>query len=72
MPEPYASEHDAHIARAQRTGEPRAIGRTRTVAARRKSGEIFPMEISLAEMKTGDEVTYGAFIRDISEKVRLR
>lgn len=72
MPEPYASEHDGYIARYQQTGEARAIGRTRTVVARRKDGEIFPMEISLAEVKVGNDVRYGAFIRDISDKVRLQ
>jgi PAS domain S-box-containing protein len=72
MPEPYASEHDGYIARYEQTSEPRAIGRIRAVAARRKNGEVFPIELSVTETKTGDEVRYGAFIRDISEKVRLQ
>ncbi len=72
MPEPYASERDDYLTRYERTGEARAIGRTRTVAARRKTGEVFPIEISVAEVKVGNEVRYGAFIRDISEKVRLQ
>jgi PAS domain S-box-containing protein len=72
MPEPYVSEHNSYIARYEQTGEPRAIGRIRTVAARRKNGEVFPIELSVAEIKTGDETRYGAFIRDISEKVRLQ
>jgi two-component system sensor kinase FixL len=72
MPEPYASEHDDYLARYERTGEARAIGRTRTVAARRRTGEVFPIEISVSEVKVGNEVRYGAFIRDISEKVRLQ
>ncbi|MBI3303158.1 MAG: PAS domain S-box protein [Deltaproteobacteria bacterium] len=72
MPEPYSSEHDGYIARYERTGEPRAIGRIRTVAARRKNGEVFPIEVSVTEVKTDDEIRYGAFIRDISEKVRLQ
>lgn len=72
MPEPYASEHDSYIARYERTGEPHAIGRIRTAAARRKNGEVFPVELSVTEIKAGDEVRYGAFIRDISEKIRLQ
>lgn len=72
MPEPYASEHDSYIARYERTGESHAIGRTRTVAARRKNGEVFPIELSVTEIKAGDEIRYGAFIRDISETVRLQ
>jgi len=72
MPEPYANEHDDYLMRLQRTGEFRAVGRTRVIAARRQSGEVFPIELSLAKIAIGDEVTYGAFIRDISEKVRLQ
>jgi signal transduction histidine kinase len=72
MPEPYAAEHGEYMARARLTGERRAVGRTRTVAAQRKSGEVFTIEISLAEIRIGDEVRYGAFIRDISEQVRLQ
>jgi len=72
MAEPYVSEHDGYIARYERTGEPRAIGRIRTVTARRKSGEIFPIELSVTQVATGEEVNYAAFIRDISEKVKLQ
>ena len=72
MPEPYASEHGGYIARYERSGEARAIGRIRTVAARRKNGEVFPIELSVAEITTPDETTYGAFIRDISDTVHLQ
>jgi two-component system sensor kinase FixL len=72
MAEPYGSEHDEYISRYEHTGEARAIGRIRTVQARRKSGEIFPIELSVTEIKTDKEVRYGAFIRDISEKVKLQ
>ncbi|HYA30447.1 MAG TPA: PAS domain S-box protein, partial [Acidobacteriota bacterium] len=71
MAEPYATEHDDYIARYERTGEPRAIGRIRTVSARRKNGEFFPIELSVTQMASGEEVNYAAFIRDISEKVKL-
>ncbi|MBI4529691.1 MAG: PAS domain S-box protein [Deltaproteobacteria bacterium] len=71
---PYASEHDGYISRYERTGEPRAIGRIRTVEARRKSGEVFPAELSLTEVASNEseEVRYAAFIRDMSEKTRLQ
>jgi len=71
MAEPYASEHDAYIARYEKTGEARAIGRIRTVTARRKSGELFPIELSVTEIGSDEEVHYAAFIRDISEKVKM-
>jgi two-component system sensor kinase FixL len=72
MAEPYASEHDAYIERYERTHEPRAIGRIRTVTARRKNGDLFPIELSVTEVKTDEAVLYVAFLRDISEKVRLQ
>lgn len=72
MAEPYATEHDGYIEHYERTGEARAIGRIRTVSARRKNGEIFPIELSVTQIASGEEVNYAAFIRDISEKVRLQ
>jgi signal transduction histidine kinase len=72
MPEPYTSEHDAYIERYERTGEAHAIGRIRTVTAKRKNGESFPIELSVAKIPTDQDVQYGAFIRDISEKSRLQ
>ena len=68
MAEPYATEHDEYIARYEKTGEARAIGRIRTVMARRKNGELFPIELSVTEIAVDKEVHYAAFIRDISEK----
>ncbi len=72
MPEPYRAEHDSYITRYEQTREPHAIGRIRTVTARRKNGEYFPIELSVTEIQTDDEQHYAAFIRDISEKVRLQ
>jgi PAS domain S-box-containing protein len=72
MPEPYRSEHDNYITDYEHTRQARAIGRIRTVTAQRKNGEIFPIELSVTELKMDQKVRYGAFIRDISEKVRLQ
>jgi len=72
MPEPYRSQHDGYIERYERTGEPRAIGRIRAVHGQRRSGEQFPIELSVTKVGADDDVRYAAFIRDISETVRLR
>lgn len=71
MAEPYATEHDDYIARYERTGEARAIGRIRTMTARRRNGEPFPIELSVTEIAVDQDVHYAAFIRDISEKSQL-
>lgn len=72
MPEPYRGEHDGYIAHYERTGEARAIGRIRVVQGQRRSGEVFPIELSVTKVGVEDEARYAAFIRDISETVRLR
>jgi two-component system, LuxR family, sensor kinase FixL len=72
MEEPYATEHDEYITRYERTGEAHAIGRIRTVNAKRKNGELFPIELSVTEIEVDQDVHYAAFIRDISEKTRLQ
>lgn len=73
MSEPYASNHQKYVERYEQTGEKRAIGRIRQVSARRKNGQEFPIELSVTQLaEEGDGARYGAFIRDISENVRLQ
>jgi PAS domain S-box-containing protein len=72
MAEPYATEHDSYIERYERTGEAHAIGRIRTVTAKRKNGELFPIELSVTKVADDEDFQYAAFIRDISEKSRLQ
>lgn len=72
MTDPYATEHDGYVERYERTRKPHAIGRIRSVAARRKNGEVFPIELSVTEVDVGEHARYGAFIRDISDQVGLQ
>lgn len=72
MPAPYDLQHDAYIRRYQRTGEARAIGRIRAVQALRRSGEVFPIELSVSESRLGAEVLYTAILRDVSEQRELQ
>lgn len=72
MAEPYASQHSTYVQRFESTGEKRAIGRIRQVAAKNKQGHEFPIELSVTQLTdSGDGAKYGAFIRDVSEKARL-
>jgi PAS domain S-box-containing protein len=68
MSPPYRDEHNEYIHTYQRTGVPKAIGKIRKVRARRKSGETFPIELSVSEVRTGDEVSFSAIIRDTTER----
>lgn len=72
MPDPYRKEHDGYLENYKRTGEARAIGTIRTVKGRRKSGEVFPLELSITELPPDSPVRYAAFLRDISEKSEMQ
>lgn len=68
MPPPYQAEHDGYLAAYHATGVPQAIGRIREVQARRKDGEVFPIELSVSEARVGDQVLYSAIVRDMSDR----
>ena len=72
MDDPYAREHDEYVDRYEHTGEAHAIGRIRVVSGRRKNGETFPMELSVAKVELEAGVRYVALIRDVSDRVRLQ
>ncbi|NLS02351.1 PAS domain S-box protein [Rhizobium sp. P32RR-XVIII] len=70
MPEPYRSKHDGYLDHYAETGEQRVIGTTRQVSGRRKNGVVFPLDVSVSEVKTGGTRTFVGIVRDISERVR--
>ncbi|PDT03211.1 PAS domain-containing sensor histidine kinase [Rhizobium chutanense] len=70
MPEPYHSEHDGYLAHYRQTGEERIIGTTRMVSGRRKSGIVFPIDVSISAVATGDSKIFVGIVRDISERAR--
>jgi len=65
-----APEHDRYIRRYLDTGEARVIGKSREVEARRKSGKMFPIELQVCELLSGQHRYFLATIRDITERRR--
>jgi len=70
MPSPYRGEHDGYLARYLATGEKKIIGIGREVLGRRKDGTTFPMDLSVAEARLGEERLFVGIIRDITERKR--
>jgi two-component system sensor kinase FixL len=68
MPAPYRESHDAYLDRYTATGERRIIGIGRVVVGERKDGSTFPLELSVGEMKTGQQRYFTGFIRDLTER----
>jgi two-component system, LuxR family, sensor kinase FixL len=71
MPEPYRSEHDGYLSRYEQSGEPRIIGIGREVLARRKDGNVFPIDLSVGEFRAGKERGYVGILRDISARRKM-
>ena len=70
MPQPFRREHDSYIANYLRTGKAKVIGIGRETIGQRKDGTIFPMDLSISDVRLGDRRLFTGFVRDISEKKR--
>lgn len=71
MPSPYHEEHDQYLESYHRTGKAQIIGIGREVQGQRKNGAVFPMELSVSEVRLSRETIYAGFVRDISERRHL-
>jgi PAS domain S-box-containing protein len=64
----HKASHGAGFARYLETGQAQVIGRTVELKARRRTGEVFPIELSLSESRAWGEVSFIAVIRDLTER----
>ena len=70
MPEPYRSEHDGYVTRYLESREARIIGRGREVQGRRKDGTVFPLDLSVTEMRLEGRPLFIGMVRDITDRKR--
>ncbi len=70
MSEPFRAAHDSYLQRYLQTGERRIIGIGREVEARRSDGSVFPVELSITEVRLADVHFFTGILRDISERKR--
>lgn len=68
MPAPYREKHDQYLDNYLTSRRKKVIGIGREVEGRRKDGAIFPLELSVGEVTTGDCRTFTGIVRDISDR----
>jgi two-component system CheB/CheR fusion protein len=71
MATPHRERHDGYIENYKHTGHAKIIGIGRETFARKKDGTLFPMDLSVSEVKLTDRRIFTGFIRDITERKRL-
>jgi len=71
MPEPFQHQHDGYMHNYVRTGHAKIIGIGREVLGRRKDGTVFPMDLSVSEVRLANARMFTGFVRDITERKRL-
>ncbi len=71
MPSPYREHHDRYIANYVQGGTAKIIGIGREVVGQRKDGSIFPMDLSVSEVKLADRRLFTGFVRDLTVRKRL-
>ena len=70
VPDHLRSAHDAGMDRMRKTGEQRVVGHGRVrLEAKRRNGEVFPVELALEKARADDDEMVVAFLRDISHRV---
>ncbi|MCF6429719.1 response regulator [Leisingera sp. MMG026] len=70
VPDHLQEAHQAGMKRFLQTGEAQVAGKGRLqLEARRKSGELFPVELSVSVSQSGNELVFVGFLRDISERI---
>lgn len=71
MPEQEAGEHDSYLSDYLKTGKKKVIGNRLEMNGRRKDGTLFPIDISVAEVRLGGRRIFSGVLRDISERKRV-
>jgi len=71
MATPHRERHDGYLENYRHTGHARIIGIGRETIAKRKDGSLFPIDLSVSEVRLSDRRIFTGFVRDISERKRL-
>ena len=70
IPPQYRAAHAAGMQRYLKTGQEAILRRRIEITALRKSGEEFPVELTVTPLRLGEQIFFSSFIRDIGERKR--
>ena len=68
IPDEFAETHDSFLENYLKTGVKKVIGKRLEVNAKRKNGELFPIEIGISEVELKDSKLFTAIVSDITER----
>jgi PAS domain S-box-containing protein len=68
IPEQHRAAHCSGLARYRATNEAHVLNSRIEITALRKSGEEFPVELSITVVGSGDDAVFIGYLRDISER----
>jgi PAS domain S-box-containing protein len=72
MTREHAQRHDGYMEAYRQTGDRKVIGTRRQDEGRRKNGEVFPIDLAIAEWRdSGGRRFFTGIIRDLSERDRV-
>ena len=68
MPKQYADHHDNYLDRYVTTGESEIINSSMEFEGQHANGAVFPIELTVTEMREGNQRLFTGVIRDITER----
>jgi PAS domain S-box-containing protein len=68
----HAKQHDKYLENYLTTGIKKIIGIGREEEGQKKSGELFPLKLSVSEFEVVDQVYFMGIIHDLSEQKRAK
>jgi methyl-accepting chemotaxis protein len=72
VPRAIQANHDDLVNANRTTGQDKIVGTSRDIEIERKDGTTFWGNLSLSKVRTGDEIIYTAFVKDITAARRAQ
>ena len=70
MDSDMAHEHSGYMAHYEKGVTSRIVGRNRQLYAKKRAGDLFPIELTITELMVDNELHFIGSIRDLSERLR--